>query len=367
MASGRKLRVGVIGAGGAGGGAAARAKESPVMELAAIAEVDDARRTCMAEKFGVPGYKDYRELLKRDDIEMVYSGTPNWIHAEVAVAALDAGKHIFSEKPMGMNRREIALMLAAEKRSGKFLQIDFEMRYSVMLKRIRDIVDAGELGEVKNIHFTHNNGGTGFVKRPGDWRVDIAKVGGYFVEEGCHRLDIFRYWMKEEMTEIEAIPAPELRGPDGWHRAYREPACTLCFFPGEKLAVLTSLQHRGAGIIPTPGTEQRLGHQYDASLMGSDGSIRADFWDKYIQLFRFEEPNGVTVHARTETFEGVPPQRIHHDSRGFLEDFARRILAGEKPFMSAEDSWRSMAAVFAAEESMKSGRRVAIDYALPAV
>ncbi|MFH0795812.1 MAG: Gfo/Idh/MocA family oxidoreductase [Candidatus Omnitrophota bacterium] len=361
----KKIGIGIIGTGGAGSGLCSIVKSSPNMELVAIAETNDERRKEICEKLQIPGYRDYQELLRHEDIYLVYNATPNFLHARVATDALKAGKHVFSEKPMGLTREEIGGMLNAEKESKKYLQIDFETRYSIMGRWITELVDAGELGEVKNIFFIHCSGGPGFLKKHGDWRANPSKVGGYYFEEGCHRLDIFRKWMGVEIEEVESIPAPGLRGPDGWHRGYREPACTLCFFPDGKLATLVTLQHRGAHPVLEPGMEPKLGHEYAASLMGSEGSIRSDFWERYIQLFKFEGPAGHPVLKRTESYKGIPHGKLFHDADGFLQDFARRILAGERPFMSAFDSWKTMAVVFACEESFKrKGERVKVNYEL---
>lgn len=361
-----KLGVGIIGVGGSGMGQCKSVKESPEMELIAIAEIDDEKRKRICEELKVSGYKDYKELLTREDIDLVYIATPNFLHAQIATDALKSGKHVFCEKPMGLTKEEIALMLKAEKESKKYLLINFEMRYSIMSRRIKEIVDEGEIGEVKNIFFIHCPGGVGFLKKEGDWRADPSKVGGYYFEEGCHRLDIFRYWMGSDPEEVEAIPAPSLRGEDGWHRGYKEPVCTLCFFPDGKIATLITLQHRGAYPVLEPGMEPQLGHEYSTSLMGSEGSIKVDFWERYIQIFQFEGKAGYTSLKRTESYKGIPHYKLHHDSIGFFKDFARRILKGEKPFMSAFDSWKTMAVVFACEESFKkNGKRVKVNYQLP--
>lgn len=357
-----KLGVGIIGIGGVGINKCAGVKETPYLELIGIAEINDQKREEVSKKFQVAGYKNYQELLKREDIQIIYNATPNFLHAEIVVESLKSGKHVFSEKPMGLTREEIGKMLKAEKESGKYLQINFEMRYSIMGKRIKEIVEAGEIGEVKNIFFIHCPGGAGFVKKEGDWRADPLKVGGYYLEEGCHRIDLFRYYMEEEIEEVEAIPAPELRGPGKWHRGYREPACTLCFFPKGKLANLVTLQHRGVHPVLEPGMEHKLGHEFSTSLMGSEGSLRVDFWEKYIQVLKFEEPFGYPSLKRTESYQGISMYKLEHDSIGFFLDFAKRIIEGKKPFMSAEDSAKTMAVVFACEKSFNTGKREKVNY-----
>lgn len=358
----KKIRLGIVGAGGAGYGGVVASNGSPYLELVAISEINDERRKFLEKKTGVKGYKDYRELLKRDDIDLVYNATPNFLHAEITVEALKSEKHVFTEKPMALTKEDVKKILKEEKKSGKCVQVNFEMRFSIMPKRMKDLVDEGEIGTPKNIYFIHAPGGVGFKKKGKDWRADKKKVGGYYLEEGCHRLDIFRYWMADEVIEVEAIPAPDLKGKDSWHRGYREPAVTLCFFKNGKLAVLVTHQHMGAGIIEIPGTEPLLAHQYQAKIAGDKGSMFADFWEKIIKLFYFTEPEGKAALKRIESYEGIDHYKLHHFTTGFINEFAKRLLKGEKPFMSASDSARTMAVVFACEESFKKGKRVKVDY-----
>ncbi|MCM8804554.1 MAG: Gfo/Idh/MocA family oxidoreductase [Candidatus Omnitrophica bacterium] len=358
-----RLNVGIIGTGGVGYRLCKGIKDFPFVKLHSICEINDQKRKIICEEFNIKGYSDYREFLENREIDVVYVGTPNYLHAKISIDALKKGKYVFCEKPLGLNREEIKEVIKAEKESGRYLQVDFEMRYSKMSKRIKDIIDNGEIGEVKNIYFIHCPGGSGFKKKEGDWRAEPMKVGGYYFEEGCHRLDIFRYWMNEEIEKVEAIPAPSLRGDNGWHRGYKEPVVTICFFPKGKIATLLTLQHRGVSNVLEPNMEQKLGHEYSASIMASEGSIRADFWERYIQIFRFEGENGYTNLDRTESYVGIPHYKLHHDSIGFFKDFCLRIIKGEKPFVEAYDSARTMAVVIACEESFKNhGKRIKVDY-----
>ncbi|HOL21562.1 MAG TPA: Gfo/Idh/MocA family oxidoreductase [bacterium] len=362
----RIVNVGIVGFGGVGEHITKYILKQTDIKIKAIAEQDETKRKRAEEIYGLKTYADHRKLCEDKDIEVIYNATPNFMHSEVAIAGLKSGKHVFSEKPFAMTKEEIAAMLKAEKESGRYLQIDFEMRYSLLCKRVKELIDAGEIGEPKNILFNHFCGGQGFEKEK-TWRAKIENIGGYYIEEGCHRLDIFRYYMGEEMEEVMAIPAPQPRGPEGWHRAYREPACTLCFFPGEKLANLITIQHRAVYFAP-PGMENELGHEYNVSVVGSEGSLYANFWKSKILLMDFSGPGGKTCLKRVESYPVEDPNVLHHDSRGFFRDFVYRIRDGKPPFFSAFDSWKTMACVFACEESFKKGgERVKVDYTLPQV
>lgn len=358
--SGDKIGVGIIGTGGAGNEGGKAAATSPYMKLVAIAETNDLCRRKKSQEYGVKGYKDYRELLERKDIELIFNATPNFLHARVAIDSLKAGKHVFSEKPMALIPEDSLEMLKAEKESKKLLQINFEMRYSIMSARIKEIIDEGILGEVKNIFFFHCIGGSGF-KKVGGWRAKPEKVGGPYLEEHCHRIDLFRYYMEEEIEEVECIPSPDYRGPNGWHWGYKEPTCTLCFFKEGKIANLVTLQHRAAWTVPEERLCPEMGHEFSVSVVGSEGSLKVDFWRKYIQIFRYKGEEGHAELERTENYEGIPGWKLYHNSIGFFQDFSRRIIEGEEPFMSALDSWKTMAAVFACEESMREKKKVKVE------
>ncbi len=361
---GNKLKVAIAGFGMTGSNTADFLKEQDDLEFVAVAEPSQERRHIAEEKFGVRTYGDYREMLKKEKIDIFCNKTPNFLHAEVAVAALEAGCHVFSEKPVATTKQDIAAMLKAEEKSGRRIQINFEMRYSRLSCRVKEVIDAGEIGDPKNLLFTHISGSVGFVPQKGDWRADISKVGGYYIEEGCHRLDLMRYYFNADPESVEAIPSPDLRGPNAWHRGYREPACTLCFFPGGKLGNLITMPHRAVFHAPE-GMEPELGHEYGVSITGSDGALRTDFWKPSLQLLRYEGPNGITCLNRTESYKGLEYNFLYHNSRGFLRDFIDRMKSGQKPFMSAFDSWKTMAVVFACEESFREeGKRIKVDYSI---
>ncbi|MCM8762162.1 MAG: Gfo/Idh/MocA family oxidoreductase, partial [Candidatus Omnitrophica bacterium] len=346
-------KVGIVGFGGVGENIARCILKQADIKLKAIAEPDEAKRKKAEEIYGLKAYADYRKLCEDKDIDVIYNATPNFMHPEVAITAMKSGKHVFSEKPFAIKKEDIAAMLKAEKESRRYLQIDFEMRYSLLCKRVKELIDAGEIGEPKNILFNHFCGGQGFEKEK-TWRAKIENIGGYYIEEGCHRIDIFRYYMGAEMEEVMAIPAPQVRGPEGWYRAYREPASTLCFFPGEKLANLITIQHR-AVYFPPPGMENELGHEYNVSVVGSEGSLYTNFWKATILLMDFSGPGGKTCLKRIESYRGIDLNVLHHNSCGFFRDFVYRMRDGKPPFFNAFDSWKTMACAFACEESIKKG------------
>ena len=142
------------------------------------------------EEYGTPDaevYTDYHDLIARDDIEVVHVLTPNVAHAELSIAALEAGKHVMCEKPMAATYKDALAMLEASKKSGKFLTIGYQTRSTTAHQYVRHMIERGELGE---IYYAKAPG----VRRRGVplWGVFLDKEkqgGGPMIDIGTHAID----------------------------------------------------------------------------------------------------------------------------------------------------------------------------------
>lgn len=190
-----KIKIGIIGSGGIGRHMLAQAKGVPEAKFNAIADVNEQSVRATAEEFRIPEYyTDYRQMLKKADIEAVYIGLPNFLHALVAIDALRAGKHVLCEKPPAMNAVEVRQMISAAKKSGKILMFAFCRRYSEESMLLKKMIDSGELGEI-------------YYAR-GEWMRRIRGIGpdrwfskkkmsggGPMIDLGVHVLDQILYMM----------------------------------------------------------------------------------------------------------------------------------------------------------------------------
>ena len=104
-----------------------------------------------AEKFGAPGakvYDDYRKLLADPSIDVVHICTPNDTHAEISIAALEAGKHVMCEKPMAKTAADARRMVEVAKRTGKKLTIGYNNRFRADSQHLKRVIEDGDLGEI---------------------------------------------------------------------------------------------------------------------------------------------------------------------------------------------------------------------------
>lgn len=190
MANQRALRAGII-----GGGAIARLGHIPALlkggtEVVAICDPAPGRAAEVAAEFGISGvFTDHADLLALPDVDVVFIGTPNVFHAPIAIAALEAGKHVLCEKPISVSSADAENMIAASKRADRVLSVNQHMRFHPTSLAMRDAVAEGSLGEVffTDVRWMRSAGIPGY----GSWftRKELAGAGALF-DIGVHMLDL---------------------------------------------------------------------------------------------------------------------------------------------------------------------------------
>jgi predicted dehydrogenase len=192
--SDRKLRIGVIGL-GIGQAHIEGWREHARAEVVAIADSDAQRLVAVGERLGIAErFTDARAMLAAGGLDVVSVCTPNKYHCELSIAAFEAGAHVLCEKPMAMNADEGRVMLAAARRAGKRLMINFSYRFSAASRGLKAQVDAGVFGDFyfgRSV-WHRRRGMPGF----GGWfgRRDLAG-GGPLIDLGVHRLDLALWLM----------------------------------------------------------------------------------------------------------------------------------------------------------------------------
>ncbi len=152
-------------------------------------KLDDYREKCGPDLIMTT---DYQAILSNPDIHAVFVCTPDNLHAEHAIAALDAGKHVFLEKPMAITIEECDAILAAEKRSKGKLYVGHNMRFFPVVKKMRELIDAGRIGRVEAIWCRHfiSYGGDAYYK---DWHSERKNTTSLLLQKGAHDIDVIHY------------------------------------------------------------------------------------------------------------------------------------------------------------------------------
>jgi predicted dehydrogenase len=145
-----------------------------------------------AEDYGIPaGYSDFEAMLNDPDVEVVYVTSANSLHEEHAIAAAQAGKHVLCEKPLAITSESCKRIISACDQAGVKLMVAHNLRYSGAVKRLKQLTDTGDLGEIisATITFTYE-----VVKSPRSWVYDRQIAGGgALMDVGVHCIDTLRY------------------------------------------------------------------------------------------------------------------------------------------------------------------------------
>lgn len=227
-----EIRIGVIGAGGRGGLAGLAHCPEQGVRLVAGADIREEALVHFRKKYGADAFttKDYRELLARKDIDAVFVTTPDYLHEEHALAALAAGKSVYLEKPMTISIEGCDRVLrSAYERKAK-LYLGHNMRHFPVIRKMKELIDAGAIGQVKAGWCRHfvSYGGDAYFK---DWHAERKNATSLLLQKGAHDIDIL-HWLCGSYTrrvtamgnltvynQITDRHAPEERGNAGWSDA----------------------------------------------------------------------------------------------------------------------------------------------------
>ncbi|NLE99970.1 MAG: Gfo/Idh/MocA family oxidoreductase [Anaerolineales bacterium] len=195
-----QLRIGMIGVSGRGG--LWRHWHAPEGRSVVVAGVDikpEALEAFRSQHGGRPFTStDYREMLARPDVDAVAVTSPDFCHEEHAVAALEAGKHVFCEKPLAITIEGCDRILRAWQRAGSRLMVGFNMRYMSIFRVMREIIESGAIGEVRAAWVRHFVGmGGDFYYH--DWHATRANATSLLLQKGSHDIDMI-HWLTGQYT-----------------------------------------------------------------------------------------------------------------------------------------------------------------------
>ncbi|MFN0087171.1 MAG: Gfo/Idh/MocA family protein [Blastocatellia bacterium] len=304
------VRWGLIGCGDI-----ARKRVAPALrdaqgsELAAVNRARAGLAEAFAREFGARRwYAGWRELLADDEIDAVYIATPVSLHAEQAIAAAEAGKHVLCEKPMAMDVAECDRMIAACRANGVALSIAYYRHFYPVIRRVREILAAGEIGRPI---LAQINAFERFNPQPGQdryWFVKRAQAGGGpMMDFGCHRIEVLMHLLGKVVrttADLDAILFDD--------REVEDTAIAVLQFHDRTRAVLT---------VTHAARESRD----TLDLFGSEGSI-------HIPVLNRGEI--VITGPSGERSEIHPPHSNLHQP--LIEDFIDALRINRPPAVDGE-------------------------------
>lgn len=271
----RPLRVGVIGLGWAGQQHLNRYAAREDVDVVGIAGLEDKVRDKLAKAFDVPfAVPHWEDLLEQADLEAVSIAVPTFLHAPIAIAALDAGLHVLSEKPMARTAAEADAMVEAARRNGRVLEVAFNHRYRGDISSMRDQVQADALGRV--YHARAEWWRRAGIPSLGSWFTNKEMGGGGpLIDLGVHMLDATLHMLGEpKVLAVSAVTHAEL-GPRGLGGAVGDKQAVGSAFEVEDLGVVLLRLEGGASFTleTSWATHRPTGDDMAITLYGTDGGI----------------------------------------------------------------------------------------------
>ncbi|MBQ2929871.1 MAG: Gfo/Idh/MocA family oxidoreductase [Clostridia bacterium] len=315
----QQVRAAVIGYGGIGSAHTACIAQGkvPGMQLAAVCDVNPAKRAVVAERFpGVRCAADFHDLLD-GSIDAVIIAVPHPMHCEIAVECLRAGLHVLTEKPLDVSVTAAKKAVLAAQESGRVFAVMLNQRTSPIFQRAREIVQSGQLGELKRTVWIITNWyRTQHYYDSGDWRATWAgEGGGVLLNQAPHNLDQWQW--------ICGMPASLAAYCDvaRYHRIEVEDDATL----------VTRYANGATGLFVTstgeyPGTN-RLEIAGDlGKIVLENGTLKWWKLKESEREVRWHSAQSMPQMAFDYTEESFADGPQH---RGILQNFANAILHGE--------------------------------------
>lgn len=370
----KKVRIGVIGAGLRGGLAQYWHKPDGESEIVALADISEARQQKFQEMIGSPLFltKDYRDLLNKDDIDAIAVLSPDYLHEEHVIAALQAGKHVYSEKPLAITVEGCDRILEAWKASGKHLMVGFNMRYMSMYQTMKGLIDSGAIGELKAVWVRHFVGFGGYFYYH-DWHGQSKNTTSLLLQKGSHDLDVIHWISGRYTTKVSAFGSLDYYGGN---------------MPNNLTCPECSLKKTCPEYVPHTFTECAFREEIDVEdnnmlIMELEGGVKASylqchFTPDYSRNYTFigtegrienDDVNG-KVYLKTrktntwKEFSDVTyDMKAEKGSHGgadpkIAQDFVELVLYDKEPLTSPFAGRMSVAVGCAATESIRSGGKV---------
>ncbi len=278
-------------------------------------------------------YPGYEEMLGDPDVEAVLICTPNWLHKEQAIKALEGGKHVLCEKPLGIDLGECDEILLARQKAGTVLQVGHELRSSHILNAMKDKIDSGAIGVPRMFVINEYRKPLlpGWRQRPG--------TGGIMLEKNSHFFDVFNWLIGNRPVIVQ--------GTGGNLVNTESPLLDHC--------VVTVEYEKGAKATLVMCLFSEHGSGLTIDVTGDSGRLIAHM--RELKLDRFDRKS---AEPESVQFEKGADGRFHPGMKTQHQRFVRSVRSGAPIVVDGPAARTTMAVSLAAEEAVGNGRIVEI-------
>lgn len=316
--------------------------------LVAFFDTDAQRTAEIAAKYGGKACASAKELLADSTIDAVSVCVANHAHAELAIEALRAGKHVLCEKPMAVTLAECESMLEEAEKAGKRLLIGQNQRLAKAHVKAKELVAAGEIGRVVTFRTTFGHGGPetwSITPGKNTWFFDKTRAAmGAMADLGIHKTDMLRYILGQDIVRTTArLLTLDKRGADDQLIGVDDNAICIYETSGGAFGTMTaSWTYYGA-------------EDNSTILYGTKGIMR--IYDDPVHTITVIPGEGEVKHYDLEKIQTNDDQT----ASGVIDEFVEAVIQNRPSILDAGDVIRSMKAVFASILSSEEGRPVDVE------
>ncbi|MCB1231275.1 MAG: Gfo/Idh/MocA family oxidoreductase [Verrucomicrobiae bacterium] len=315
------------------------------VEVAAVSSRSDASLDAAREMAGshLRVFNDWREALSVETVQAVIIALTNDQHHEAALAALEAGKHVLCEKPLGLTVKQCDEVIAVQEASGKVLQIGHEMRFQRLYQEVKSMIERGAIGDPQLMWCREFRG----PMRMG-WRSSEALTGGTILEKNIHHIDLFNWMMETPPVRVSAHGGTNVLTD----REVLDNAQVLVEYEGGRRASLELCLFAPYGGDCEIGVAGDLGRIDTKNQALSLVHHRFDLPDRTEMQIADSKEDANFVDSSGRIDRGIRPELVH---------FFDCICEGKPPLNDGAASRMAVAVCLAAQESIKRKESVWIE------
>ncbi len=315
------------------------------LELYGVATSRPEARADIERRFDVKVFASFAEVLADSAVDLVVLATPNDLHAAHAIAAMAAGKHVVTDKPMCLSLADADAMIAASKEHDRLLSVFHNRRWDGDFLTVKQVLEEGVLGELFLIEMFWGQYGA-----PGGWRGDAEHGGGKFFDLGTHLVDQALQLVDSPVERVYAT----FHSPPGWDRDIEAHAqATICFANGVEARVENSSLAKKVKprwyVLGTQGSLVKEGlDPQERAMIAEDIDSAREAPEHRARLFA-----DVAGRPAEMVIESVPGRW-----RSFYENIAEALEDRSKLAVTPASVRAALAVIAAARESAATGRAV---------
>lgn len=316
-------------------------------KLVGLYDINLERARELAAQYGATAYRTVDELLNDQDISAVSICAANFAHAELTIAALNAGKHVLCEKPMAVTLEECEAMVAAAKKNGKYLMVGHNQRLTKAHILAKKLIGEGLIGDIITFRTTFGHSGPeSWSADPGKnvWFFDKTKAAmGAMADLGIHKTDLIQFLTGQKVVRTTArVVTLEKKDAAGERIGVDDNAVCIYEMSGGTFGTMTaSWTYYGA-------------EDNSTVLYGTKGIMR--IYDDPAASIKVILHDGSKIAYEVESIQTNDKQT----KSGVIDQWMESLVNGVEPDISGESALAAMRAVFASIQSSESGQSVEI-------